>query len=275
MPGSELLTVGRSRLSPVERFHIRFIERSLEPGRLDRSIRWCQRNLGATWIHVSTSRLLHVVGIEHLPGFDPAKSYVLVSNHRSYFDLYVITTYFVRRGLKHRILFPVRSEFFYDRRLGFFVNGAMSFFAMYPPIFRQREKLALNVTSLDALADLLTRGGIFAGVHPEGTRGQGENPYTLLPAQRGVGRLVHRARATVIPAFINGLGNDIVRQVRGGLAGSGTPICIAFGPPVALEDLFERPGSPRVDREVAERSLAAVATLGEVERAFRASLPMR
>jgi len=269
MTGSELLAKGQRQLSPVERFHIAFIERSLRPGPLDRALRCCQRYVGATWIHLCTRRLLHVFGTEHLSAFDPAKSYLLVANHRSFFDLYTITAYLVRRGLRHRILFPVRSEFFYDRRLGFLVNGAMSFFAMYPPVFRDRARLALNVTGLDVLAELLRGGGFFAGMHPEGTRNRGD-PYTLLPAQRGVGRLAHRAQATVIPAFINGLGNDLVRQVRGGLDDRGVPIGIVFGPPVPLEDLYAQPGSQRVHREIAERCLGGVGALGEIERQQRA-----
>ncbi len=269
MPRSKLLDAGQDRLSAVERFHIAFIERSLRPGVLDRTLRFGQRHVGATWIHLATRRLLHVIGTEHLPVFDPQQSYLLVANHRSFFDLYTITTFLVRRGLRHRILFPVRSEFFYDRRLGFLVNGAMSFFAMYPPVFRERERLALNVVSLDVLAELLRGGGFFAGVHPEGTRNLGSDPYALLPAQRGVGRLAHRARAAVIPAFVNGLGNDFVAQVRGGLNGRGTPIGLVFGEPVPLDDLYEQRGSQRVHREIAERSLAAVAALGEIERRAR------
>lgn len=269
MSRSELLAAGQHQLSPIERFHIGFIERSLQPGPLDRALRFGQRHVGATWIHLCTRRLLHVLGTEQLPAFDPAQSYLLVANHRSFFDLYTITTYLVRRGLRHRILFPVRSEFFYDRRVGFLVNGAMSFFAMYPPLFRERERLALNVTSLDVLAELLRGGGFFAGMHPEGTRNRGDDPYTLLPAQRGVGRLAHGARATVIPAFVAGLGNDLLRQVRGGLNGRGLPIGIVFGAPVPLDDLYDKKGSPRVHREIAQRSLAAVAALGEIERQQR------
>ncbi|HOU93648.1 MAG TPA: lysophospholipid acyltransferase family protein [Polyangiaceae bacterium] len=270
MSRSKLLDAGHGRLSAVERSHIAFIERSLRPGALDRALRFGQRHVGATWIHLSTRRLLHVFGTEHLPAFDPEQSYLLVANHRSFFDLYTITTFLVRRGLRHRLLFPVRSEFFYDRWLGFLVNGAMSFFAMYPPVFRERERLALNVVSLDVLAELLRGGGFFAGMHPEGTRNRGRDPYALLPAQRGVGRLAHGARVTVIPAFVNGLGNDLVEQVRGGLSGRGTPIGLVFGEPVPLDDLYGQRGSQRVHREIAERCLDAVAALGEVERGARA-----
>ncbi len=58
----------------------------------------------------------------------------MVSNHRSFFDLYVVSSVIVKRGLEQRLMFPVRSQFFYDSPLGLAVNGAMSFFAMYPPV---------------------------------------------------------------------------------------------------------------------------------------------
>ena len=56
-----------------------------------------------------------------------------------------------------------------EARRSLVVNGVMSFFAMYPPIFRERKRLALNVTSLEELVWLLKRGGTFAGLHPDST----------------------------------------------------------------------------------------------------------
>src|SRR4029079_17428668 len=137
----------------------------------------------------------HVYGIERLPRFDRDKSYLVVSNHRSFFDLYVVTGYLVNRDMPHRLVFPVRSQFFYDRPLGLFVNGVMSFFAMYPPVFRERSRAALNLASLDETVRLLRRGGTFVGLHPEGMRSKGGDPYALLPAQGGVGRIIQLSRS--------------------------------------------------------------------------------
>jgi len=75
----------------------------------------------------------------------------------------------------------------------------MSFLAMYPPIFRERSRAALNLVGLDELAWLLRRGGTFLGIHPEGTRGKGDDPYTLLPAQPGVGRINPQIRRDGAP----------------------------------------------------------------------------
>ena len=266
----DLLEMGDSSLSRLERAQIRLVRASLRPGPLDRGIRVLQRTLGQWWIRAATAKLRHVHGLERLPAWDRAGSLVLVSNHRSFFDLYVTAAELVAHGLPQRILFPVRSTFFYDNPLGPFVNGAMSFFAMYPPIFRERKRAALNLASLDEVAALLRRGGFFVGLHPEGTRKKDDDPYTFLPAQSGVGRVIHKARVLVVPVFVNGLGNDLGAQVRGGLTGAGRPIHMVFGPPVDFGSLLRKPGGPRTYRQVAERCLEAIGALGQEEKALRA-----
>jgi 1-acyl-sn-glycerol-3-phosphate acyltransferase len=269
--GSEhdLLELGHGSLSRLERAQIRMIRASLEPGPLDRSIRALQRTLGQWWIRASMAHLRHVHGLERVPAWDPGGSIVFVANHRTFFDLYVATAELVAHGLPHRILFPVRSTFFYDHPLGPLVNGTMSFFAMYPPIFRDRRRAALNLAALDEVAALLRRGGFFVGLHPEGTRKKDDDPYSFLPAQGGVGRVIHKARQPVIPVFVNGLGNDFAGQLRAGITGRGRPIHIVYGAPIDFGDLLRRPGGPRTYKAVSERCLEAIGALGREERAIR------
>lgn len=268
----DLVALGEKRLSPLERRQIAFVRRTFEPGKVDRWVRYLQRVIGSTWIHHFTKHLRHVFGMERLPRFDKTKSFIIVSNHRSFFDLYVVTGHLVRLGLKHRIVFPVRASFFYDSRIGLFVNGVMSFFAMYPPIFRDRRKAVLNPASLEELAWLLRRGGMLAGLHPEGTRNLSEDPYTFLPAQRGVGKIIHAAQTTVIPVFINGLINDLPRQIGSNFDGTGRRIVVVFGSPMDFGDLLDAPSSPKVHQAIADRTLEAIAELGREERERRAEL---
>jgi 1-acyl-sn-glycerol-3-phosphate acyltransferase len=270
-PDADLLLT--RALTRKERAHIRFVRATLAPGLLQWVIRWCQRRLGSLWIHHATRNLRQVHGLERLPALELSQSYLCVANHRSFFDMYVVTAELVRRGLSHRILFPVRAKFFYDSWLGFFVNGIMSFFAMYPPIFRERSRAALNLRSLDELARLLKGGGIFAGLHPEGTRNKGEDAYALLPGQRGVGKVIHGARVSVLPVFINGLINDLSQQISGNFDGSGQPIHIVFGAPVDFGELLDEPGTPRVHRQIVERVMLAIGKLAEEERALRGRPP--
>lgn len=258
-------------LPTITRAHVRLVRKSLEPGLLDQALRLGQRTFGCNWIEICTRNIRQVHGRERLGALDANKSYVIVSNHRSFFDMYVITAYLVKRGLPHRILFPVRANFFYDRPLGIFVNGVMSFFAMYPPVFRERKQAHLNLASLDETSRLLRQGGMFVGLHPEGKRNTSDDPYALLPAQSGVGRIIHQAHVEVLPVFINGLGNDLPRQVAGNFNRKGNTINVVFGAPVDFGKLLDNAPSPRVFKQIADRTLEAVRVLGEEERALRAA----
>jgi 1-acyl-sn-glycerol-3-phosphate acyltransferase len=268
----DLAALGAATLRPIEKAQIRIIRRSFEPGNVDETLRWCQRTIGARWIDLCTKNLRHLYGLERLPHLDPKKSFICVANHRSFFDLYVVTAMLVRRGMPHRMLFPVRSNFFYDSAAGFLVNGLMSFFAMYPPVFRERNRATLNLAGIDEVVWMARRGGAFIGVHPEGTRNKGDDPYALLPAQSGVGRIIRHAEAVVIPVFINGLINDLWRQVSSNAAKNGEPIVAVFGEPVDFGGLLSRTPSPRLYKQIAERAVEAIGALSHEERTLRATL---
>ncbi|HYQ40372.1 MAG TPA: lysophospholipid acyltransferase family protein [Polyangiaceae bacterium] len=267
----DLVASGQKRLSWLERTLIAIVRQTFEPGLFSRFVHYCQRTVGCGWIHLCTRHLRHVHGLDRLPKFEPDQSYILIANHRSFFDLYVVFGDLVHRGLQHRIVFPVRSNFFYDNPLGLLVNGLMSFFAMYPPLFRDRKKALMNPLALEELAYLLRRGGMFAGIHPEGTRKRDDDPYTFLPAQRGVGKVIQDARVPVIPVFINGLVNDLTKQVRGNFDRTGQKIFVVFGQPIEFGDLLDQGKSPKVHQAISDRVMQAVAELGQEERTLRAA----
>jgi 1-acyl-sn-glycerol-3-phosphate acyltransferase len=267
----DLVVSGKKRLSWLERTLIAIVRRSFEPGFFSRAVHFGQRTIGCGWIHHCTKHLRHVHGYERLPKLDRSQSYILVANHRSFFDLYVVFGDLVHRGLEHRIVFPVRSKFFYDNPLGLLVNGIMSFFAMYPPLFRERKKALMNPLALEELAFLLRRGGMFAGIHPEGTRKRDDDPYTFLPAQRGVGKVIQDSRVPVIPVFINGLLNDLPKQVRSNFDRTGQDIFVVFGKPVEFGDLLDQGKSPKVHQAISDRVMQAVGELGREEQRLRAA----
>ena len=184
--------------------------------------------------------------------------------------MYVINAVLYKSGFCERLLFPVRSKFFYDHIAGFFVNAVMSFWSMYPPIFRDRQRLSLNHTAFSELAAAVSSGRS-AGIHPEGTRKLDDDPYTLLPAQNGIGRLIHQAQdAIVIPVFINGLTNNLRRQVSSNFNGTGRPIFVVFGAPIDYGDLLSGPSSTKTYRAIVERTMSEIVTLGQRERKLRA-----
>jgi 1-acyl-sn-glycerol-3-phosphate acyltransferase len=226
---------------------------------------------GRFWVDKCTQHLRYVYGLERIGPLSEKKSVILVSNHRSFFDMFVINMVLYSHGFNLRLFFPTRSGFFYDHPLGLFVNGVMSFFSMYPPIFRDRKRATLNHTGFSELSKAI-RHGRSAGIHPEGTRKKDDDPYTFLPAQAGTGRLIYMTRCEVIPVFINGLGNHLPRQILGNFNRRGKRIVLVYGPPIDFSDLYAQPGNGKTYRAIAERTLEVIGGLGQEEKALRASL---
>jgi 1-acyl-sn-glycerol-3-phosphate acyltransferase len=103
-------------------------------------------------------------------------------------------------------------------------------------------------TSLDAIKRVLQSlaGGKVVIVFPEGTRSpNGE----LQPAKPGVGLLACRAHVPVVPARVFG---SFEAFGRGGRMRLGSPVSVAYGPPLSPED-YDHPedGKERYARTAA------------------------
>lgn len=232
--------------------------------------------VGTRWVHLCTYNLVHVDGLEKVLRLDPPAGVILAANHRSFFDSYIISGVLLRETRwAERLQFPVRSNFFYESWTGVAINLLIGGGAMYPPIFRDSRKAAYNKDALAWLQGQLERRGTVIGMHPEGTRGKGPDPYELLPAQPGVGQIIVRSGALVVPVFINGLGNSFTSQVssnfRGGAA-KGDPIIITFGDPVDLSAFAGQTPRPALYKRVADRVLDDIRKLGAREREVRADV---
>lgn len=233
-------------------------------------------SVGQTWVHYSTRHLVHHLGLDRLRGLDPDRGVFLVSNHRSFFDFYVISSVMLRAcpWIKG-IYFPVRSNFFYEGPLGVFVNMVMSAWAMYPPVMRQSSKRAFNQYTLDAVDSLLREPGNLIGYHPEGRRGTGPDPYELLPASVGTGSIIHRARPVVVPVFTLGLINNFPRQISSNFTGDGEHVTMVFGEPLDLERFYAMPAEAETYRAIADHVRGAISALSADERALRRAKGLR
>jgi 1-acyl-sn-glycerol-3-phosphate acyltransferase len=228
---------------------------------------------GASWVDVTTRRLRYVQGTEHIRNLRPERGVILVSNHRSFFDLYVTSSVmFNETNWIEHMCFPVRSTFFYEGPAGIAVNMVMSAMAMYPPILRDANRKAFNQYAVDVMVEMAKKRGTLLGFHPEGTRGKGDNPYELLPAHPGVGQIVRLARPVVIPAFILGLCNDFPRQVRSNFDGTGEPVTLTFGPPVELGSLLDEEPKLRTFKKIADVLRSKITELGEQDKLTRKRL---
>jgi 1-acyl-sn-glycerol-3-phosphate acyltransferase len=269
LPTAEELAV----LSPFERFAFRLAWR-MNRGRWKRFWTFCQRILGAGWIHVSTYNLMRVAGLEHVEAVSRERPVLLVANHRSFFDMYVVSTVLFRMTRwRKQLFFPVRGRFFYDTLGGLLVNFVMGWWSMFPPFFAggdnpKTEQREFDKFSMRLLAHLCREGaGNVVGFHPEGTRNKNSDPYSYLRPQPGVGRLIKDARPQVVPVFIAGLGNDLKKQVLGNWRG-GEPVRVRFGPALDLSEFYDRRDSVRTYKEIADFCMSKIAELGEQDRAL-------
>jgi 1-acyl-sn-glycerol-3-phosphate acyltransferase len=231
------------------------------------------RSAGATGVHCGTRHLLHVTNAEVLDTLRPERGMIVASNHRSLCDMYVVSSVLLRRcGWIERLYFPVRTENIYDRWGGLLLNALLSGVSMYPPIYRDAARRPLNRDAISFVVDELRRPGTLVGLHPEGRRSFTDDPYTLLPAQPGLGAIVQRARPLVLPVFILGLSTDLVKQVRATLNRTAAPITITFGAPVNLDAYVDAAPGPRTSLRIAQAIRTAIEALGAIDREVRARL---
>ena len=81
--------------NPFERFAFRLVGR-MNRGAWKRFWTWCQSTLGAGWIHLSTYNIMNVYGLEHVEAASRERPLLLVANHRSFFDMYAVSTVLFR-----------------------------------------------------------------------------------------------------------------------------------------------------------------------------------
>ena len=222
-------------LTTTERLGFRLTHR-MNLGSAKRLMTFCQRHVGSLWIYLATYNLMNVFGIENVENVEIDTPLILVANHRSFFDMYTVSSVIFRRTRRPVTLyFPVRGKFFYDNPIGWFVNLVMGWFSMYPPFFREdREarKREFDKFSMRRLVQLCSEGhGHMIGFHPEGKRNFSADPYDYLPAQPGIGKVIYASHSQVIPVFIAGLGNDLPKQILGNWTG-GPKVRIWFGEPL-------------------------------------------
>lgn len=257
----------RAILSPLERTHLEVALRmNREPWKA--AWTWCQRAIGATWIALATGRLLRVQGIEHVRAAYPRGAILFVANHRSYFDLFIVSA-LLHRELqgKKRLYFPVVGQYYYQSWAGMALNQLFAFWSMFPPLFALPSHGVSDRYALDILVDLCARGpGHILGIHPEGGRNLDPDPYSFMRFQPGTGKIIHAARPIVIPTFIAGLTNDLAEQLRRNWTG-GEPIRVWFDQPMALDDFLALPGKGSTYKQITDTVMARVRALADRDRA--------
>ena len=141
-------------LSRFERSSFRFIDNLIRKHL--RLTELYNHSVGAGYVALGSGRMLKTYGMERLAGLTNDDGILLVSNHRSFFDLYELGMVLYRRShLRSPVICPVRANFFYERPLGVTVNLLASGGHMYPPFFRDPAKADFNRWSLQRTAEML------------------------------------------------------------------------------------------------------------------------
>jgi 1-acyl-sn-glycerol-3-phosphate acyltransferase len=233
------------------------------------------RGITYTWVRAGIAQRCLFEGLDGLVAQQPERGVLLASNHRSFFDQYamLLALYLTGTPWCRRINFPVRANFFYEHPLGMLVNWGVAAGVMYPPVFRQRERAEANKRTVDELVSMLQLPGTVIGVHPEGTRGKGPDPYEMLPAMPGIGQIALQAKPMVIPAFVLGLNNDFVREVRDNFRPDirrTRPVIAVFGEPVDLSPFQTSKPRPALYKKCADAIRQRILDLAPRERELRA-----
>src|SRR5262249_13550031 len=140
---------------------------------------------------------------------------------------------------------------------------------MFPPFFREQSKADFNKWALERVVDELNKGRVLVGFHPEGTRNKNADPYEPLPAQPGVGQVIMETWPILVPAFINGLSNNTLADIRGTFDRTKQVIAV-FGEPIDLTPFRGYGNRLSSHKRIADALLERIYALAAEERAYRA-----
>lgn len=178
------------------------------------------------------------LGIEHIPETGP---FVVVSNHASFLDPYLIGY----TSVKREVGFMAKEELFRFPVFGAIIRNCGAF-----PVKRG----AYDPEAMTRFHDFLHSGKPLV-VFPEGTRTiNGE----LQPAKKGVGLLLYNAKVPVIPAYVAG---TFRCWPKGKLLPRPGKTSVSYGPPIPLDDLYGEMAEKATYQKIADRVMAHIAKL--------------
>ncbi|MBV6521691.1 MAG: hypothetical protein MNPFHGCM_01835 [Gemmatimonadaceae bacterium] len=255
-------------LAPLERLHYR-LAWHFNQDPLKRFMALFQYSLGSIAIRSTTARRTRVFGMEHVAGTSLDRPLLLVANHRSYFDMFVVSSEVFRHtGIKRHLYFPIMGSHYYQTLTGIALNATVGFWSMFPPLFANASHKDIDRHSLDLLVHLCSDAErTMVGIHPEGGRNLDPDVYTLRRVQPGTGRIIHAARPQVIPVFVVGLENTFWRQVAASWSAK-DPIRIHFGRPIDLTSMYELPPKGSTYKAITDVVMDRVRDLMEDDRAL-------
>jgi 1-acyl-sn-glycerol-3-phosphate acyltransferase len=261
-------------LRPVERFNVRAVEAWHRVPALSVASRLVARH-GTRWlVEASVGWTMRAHGFDQLAALPADRGIIICANHRSYLDNFAIGAR-AMRGIdsRRRFVIPARTEGLFDVWYGLALNAVLSGVNIYPPVVRASRGAAWGKQVIGILTRLLRDERVVVLIHPEGGRNKGPDPYALLTARPGLGRIVHESGASVVPVFLHGFPRtprEYLTMARRRLVGAAAPVDAVMGAPIDFSAERELPGGPALYYEMAQRITAGISALMPAERAIRA-----
>jgi 1-acyl-sn-glycerol-3-phosphate acyltransferase len=271
-PNTSPARAGRG-LTRVESFNVRLVELWHTVPALSSMSTWLGRNVARREFELVLGNLLQEHNFERLRDADYDNSILVCANHRSYVDNFAVAI----RAMKHmppdvRLIAPARTEGLFDKPWGIFLNFFLTFMNMYPPVVRSSRGAMWGKRVIQILAELLMKGRVALFIHPEGGRNKGSDPYDLMSAKPGLGKIIHQSRATVFPVFLQGFPRSPKAFIRANYrkGAARQPLVHAvMGEPLDFSAERALPASPEVYRAIGQRLMDAIRAASVEERQIR------
>lgn len=259
-------------LNKVERANVRMVEAWWSVPILSAISVWMGTHVARRQAALATHNLVEYHNFERIRNANFDNGILLCANHRSYIDNFAIAVramIYMPSGV--RSLAPARAEGLFDRRWSILVNFFLTYMNIFPPVVRSARGALWGKRVIEILSDLLRKGRVAVFIHPEGGRNKGDDPYKLMTARPGLGRIIHSTRAEVYPVFMHGFPRTGSAYLRAMLRRPAIPsVHAVMGPPIDFAEERARPGSPRLFSEIAQKVNEAIMIVSAEEREIRA-----
>ena len=196
-----------------------------------------------------------VTGLHHLPDDG---GFIVTPNHLSYFDPFPWAHTLYDHGIAP--VFLAKNELFQTPVIGRILRGAGQV-----PVHRESREAATALR--DAVAALAE--GRCVAIYPEGTLTRDPDLWPMR-GKTGAARLALESRHPVLPVAQWGPQEVIPEYAHIPKLFPRKTIHIRFGPPVELDDLYEREPTMEVAMEATDRIMAAITRELEEIRGERA-----
>jgi 1-acyl-sn-glycerol-3-phosphate acyltransferase len=185
-------------------------------------------------------------GAEHLPA---GTGFIAAGNHMTNVDPLTFAHYLYDHGVAPKIL--AKSSLFGVPVLGWVLRSSGQI-----PVYRNTSRAG---DSLRAAEVALAEGECVA-VFPEGTLTRDPDLWPMV-AKTGVARLALTSRVPVVPIAQWGAQDLLGRYKKLFKPFPPKKVTVLAGPPVVLDDLYDRPLDAATLREATERVMAAITAL--------------